>query len=432
MAGLDRFEATEHTDARPQRTANVSWLAEASTLFAIAVAGMVVVFLGLAVDGWRHNNGASEESIISLSNPGHLIAAIGLLITTGAALAGLSMTMLRGVHSVDHAIRRMVPVTAAWVLVAAAGIGSIVYLGASGATIGHDHVDGANVVGSASDDHDHAATGGDTSGGDAGVAAALREEGVIGEDGSATGSPGGIGSSNTDGREAVGIGVGDPGNEHGTHDHGKHATFAQLNEMSDAELISYFPEGTLAQSDLPELREQLAQVREIAEKYPTTEAAEAAGYRNTTSDVPAMGMHYLNTPYVMDGEFDPAKPEGLLFAKVDDGEPKLVGVWFLLIPGVGGVTRDVMPSGFTGDLDLWHAHIGLCLVGTDDASEGESRESCEEKGGRFTADLRWMMHVWVAPEFDNPDGFFAYLNYDLAEQQAAAQATSAERSGITQ
>jgi hypothetical protein len=122
---------------------------------------------------------------------------------------------------------------------------------------------------------------------------------------------------------------------------------------------------------------------------------------------------------------------GLLFSKVDSGAPKLVGVWFLILPGVGGngVTREIQPQGFASDLDLWHAHVGLCLVGTSGASEGETRESCEAKGGNFTADLRWMMHVWVAPGFDNPAGAFAYLNADLYKQQAAAQGQQQAPSG---
>ena len=53
-------------------------------------------------------------------------------------------------------------------------------------------------------------------------------------------------------------------------------------------------------------------------------------------------------------------------------------------------------------------------------------------GGNFTADLRWMMHVWVTPETtENADGFFAYLNSDLYEKQAAQKSASSEPSGTT-
>ena len=36
-----------------------------------------------------------------------------------------------------------------------------------------------------------------------------------------------------------------------------------------------------------------------------------------------------------------------------------------------------------------------------------------------------MMHVWVAPVQDNPDGVFAYLNNDLYQKQVAAKDASA-------
>jgi len=145
-----------------------------------------------------------------------------------------------------------------------------------------------------------------------------------------------------------------------------------------------------------------------------------------------MGEHYLNYNYVKSGIFDPEHPQGLLFSKIDSGEEKLVGVWFLLVPGLGGITRDVEPAGFAGNLDLWHAHTGLCLTGLKGASEGETKESCTAKGGNFTADLRWMMHVWVATETtENPDGVFAYLNGDLFQKQQAAAKASSNPSGVT-
>jgi hypothetical protein len=199
-------------------------------------------------------------------------------------------------------------------------------------------------------------------------------------------------------------------------------------------LLPLFPEGTVAEEDLPLLRQQIMDARQVAVRLDTIEKAQAAGYIRTTSDVPYMGQHWLNMDYLRDGKFDPTQPEGLLFSKIDGGPEKLVGVWFLQLPGIGGVSREVEPVGFASDLDLWHAHVGLCLVGFSGASEGETAESCAAKGGRFTADLRWMMHVWVTPEStENPDGVFAYLNGDLFEkQQAAGEVTADEPTGNTQ
>lgn len=412
MATMDRYGTSEHGDVSA-RDANLAWLTSPATWFGAAVVGMIIVFIGLATDAWRHNDGAAEESLLSLSNPGHLVAAIGLVTASLAILAGLSVSMLKGASTVDSAIKRFVPVTAAWVVLATVAIASVTYIGAAGVTVGHSNDDNAATQ-AVVDDAAH----GETNGGDAGVAVALEDEGI---------DPGG-----SDGNDAADVAhpadvdgaltQGANGTEGGAHDYGKHPTFTQMVSLSDDELLPMFPEGTVSAADLPALKQQVQQVRDVALRLDTPEKAVAAGYVNTTSDVPFMGQHYLNFDYVRDGKFDPTQPEGLLFSKIDGGEEKLVGVWFLQIPGLGGVTGETQPEGFASNLDLWHSHVGLCLVGLSGASEGETQESCEAKGGRFTADLRWMMHVWVAPEAsENPDGFMAYLNSDLYEKQVAAK-----------
>jgi len=217
------------------------------------------------------------------------------------------------------------------------------------------------------------------------------------------------------------------------HDKGKQPTFSQIETLSAQQLLPLFPANTVTAADLPRLKQQVEAVRAAAERLSTPDAAKAAGYANTTSDVPFMGEHYLNMDLVRKGVFDPARPQGLLFSKIGPGgAEQLVGVWFLLIPGVNGIRPDVQPPGFAGNLALWHAHVGLCLVGFSGASEGETQQSCAAKGGSYTPDLRWMMHVWVAPLQDNPDGIFAYLNRDLFNKQQAAGHAATPSTGQTQ
>lgn len=414
MASTDRFTDTEHTASRRPRGASAAWLAEATTWFALAIAGMLVVFIGLAVDAYRHNHSSTEESLLSLGNPGHLLAAIGLAISSFAILTGLSVAVLKGVSSADGAVRRFVPVTAAWVVLATVAIASVTYVGTSGVTVGHS-------------------SGGTTSlaaqqgqGADAvGVAQALKQQGIATDGGgSAAVNPASVPGALTQGSN---------GKAGGQHDHGKQPTFTQLETLSQDKLMPLFPAGTMSAADFPKFKTQVEQTRQVALKFKTPADAIAAGYVRTTSDVPYMGEHYLNYNYVKSGIFDPEHPQGLLFSKIDGGGEKLVGVWFLLVPGINGITRDTEPAGFAGNLDLWHAHSGLCLTGFSGASEGETKESCTAKGGSFTADLRWMMHVWVAPETtENPDGVFAYLNSDLFNKQQAAAKTSSSPSGVTQ
>jgi len=418
MTSTDRFADVERVADRPARSASAAWLLEATTWFSVAIVGMLVVFAGLAVDGYRHNHGATEESLLSLGNPGHLLAAIGLVVTSVAILLGLSVASLKGATTVEHAVRRFVPVTAAWVVLAAMAIGSVTYIGASGVTIGHSHSAASGVAA----DSPHVASADDAGG----VAQALKDQGIATDAGAAAGAvdPASVPGALTQGSNGAANG--------GHHDHGLQPTFTQLETLSQDKLMPLFPSGTMTSTDFPAFKGQVEQVRQVALKFKTPADALAAGYVRTTSDVPYMGEHYLNYNYVKSGIFDPEHPQGLLFSKIDTGEEKLVGVWFLLVPGLGGVTRDVEPAGFAGNLDLWHAHTGLCLTGLKGASEGETKESCSAKGGSFTADLRWMMHVWVATETtENPDGVFAYLNGDLFNKQQAASKAASAPSGVT-
>lgn len=364
-------------EARERAPASRSFLLESATWLGAALAGMITVFAGLALDAYRHNHGAGDESFLSLSNPGHLVAFIGLAVTAFSLLAGLTVVLGRTPRPL-----RLGLLVAAWTATASVAVGSLTYIGATGATIGHSHSDASPSA----------------------VAA--------------HGAPTGAGSQATTTGQS-------PSGAPAAHDHGRHPTFTQFQTLPDNQLLAGSPAGTLTADQVSQLKAQLDQVRQAALKFPTVEAAEAAGYVNTTSDVPYMGMHYINYGYLRSG-FDPSRPDGLLFSKIDAGPPRLVGVWFLVPPGVGGATQDSPPAGFAGDLDAWHAHTGLCLVGLRSASEGETADSCAAKGGRFTADLRWMMHVWVVPEAtENPDGVFAYLNPDLfARQQAAASGQS--------
>jgi hypothetical protein len=243
-----------------------------------------------------------------------------------------------------------------------------------------------------------------------GIVNALEKEGILPEE--------------TDPADVQGALIrGASGQPGGKHDNGQHATFTQVRTLDGDDLLKLFPTEYVSVEGLPALKQEILAARAFAETVDTVEKASAAGFYQATNDVPFMGEHWLSRAYLTDGVFDASKPEGLLFSTID-GERKLVGVWYLQIPGIGSVKPDVEPTGFTTDLDLWHAHLGLCIVKLSGASEGETRASCEEKGGSFTADLRWMMHVWVAPEAtENERGVFAYLNTDLfAKQQAQKKA----------
>ena len=209
------------------------------------------------------------------------------------------------------------------------------------------------------------------------------------------------------------------------HDMGAHPTYSQFMTMDGAAVLAQVPGGSLLPNEVPLVKNQLAQARAFAETHNTPEKAAAAGYYNTTNDVPYMGAHFINSAYLGDGVFDAGKPEGLLFSRLGDpdGEWQLVGVWYLIIPGLNrSVTATIPPVGFAGNLDLWHEHYGLCTR-AGIISENNTFEGCRADSGNWIGDLRWMMHLWVWPETaDNPEGVFTYLNENLFQQQQRVQA----------
>jgi len=228
---------------------STAWLAEATTWFALAIAGMLVVFIGLAVDAYRHNGNATEESLLSLGNPGHLLAAIGLAVTSIAVLVGLSVAALKGVSTADRAVRRFVPVTAAWVVLTTMAIASVTYIGASGVTVGHSSHGGTASAVAQPGQADDAA----------GVAQALKQQGIATDGGtSAAADPASVPGALTQGSN---------GKSGGHHDHGKQPTFTQLETLSQDKLMPMFPTGTMSAADFPKFKEQVEQTRQVALKF---------------------------------------------------------------------------------------------------------------------------------------------------------------------
>jgi hypothetical protein len=97
---------------------------------------------------------------------------------------------------------------------------------------------------------------------------------------------------------------------------------------------------------------QLDQVRDATARFRDVEKAEAAGYHDIGLFVPNRGWHYMKDSLV-DGKFDPTKPELLVYA--DDpcgGKRKLVAVEY----AVPLSESKHAPLGFVGHADEWDAN----------------------------------------------------------------------------
>jgi hypothetical protein len=350
------------------RTGRTRFLLVPAFWDAVAALGVVIVLVGLTVDALVHEIAPAEETLLSFSNPGHPIAGFGLALTGISVLLALTVSRLGETSLSRDVAFRLAVVGAAWVFVIGSAASAVTYLAATGASVGHSHGDEAAA-------HGHGA----------GVSAA----------------------------------AGDAADHH--RDIGPHPTFVQFQTQSADSLASMAPAASLSAAEAAELRTELLATHAAVSGLETVEKAEAAGYEVVTVDAIGMGAHYVNMDYLLDSVFDPMRPEGLLFSRVDSGAPRLVGVWFLQFPGSAGATETVPPAGFTSDLDVWHGHDGVCYVGLEAVSESVTEEACNEHGGLYIGDQRWMLHAWVTPGGgENPDGVFAYLNAELSSRQVEA------------
>jgi hypothetical protein len=153
---------------------------------------------------------------------------------------------------------------------------------------------------------------------------------------------------------------------------------------------------------------QVAQANAVTLAYPTVEAAEAGGYRRITPYVPCIAAHYLNSG-ILDGTFDPANPEILLFDGTDP-DSQIVGLSYLAFTG-----PDNPPEGFAGSNDPWHVHRQLCIGGGGVlGDENATEEDCTSRGGRVVPlEGLWMSHMWNVAGWDSRWGLFSSEHPDL-------------------
>ena len=170
-----------------------------------------------------------------------------------------------------------------------------------------------------------------------------------------------------------------------------------------------------------ELDRQLSLTRQAAATYPTLGAAVAAGYRPAGTYGPGTGIHYIGGSggaQSSDGSLtdDALLHPGTLLYDGTGPDAKLSGLMY-------SVNTAIEPVGFVGTNDMWHEHEGLCIIQSaegiktalsDEKDMAVKERKCPTVGGRYIKQTGWMMHVWTAPGYDNPQGVFAEENALLA------------------
>jgi hypothetical protein len=125
-------------------------------------------------------------------------------------------------------------------------------------------------------------------------------------------------------------------------------------------------------------RKQIAAARQASAKYHDISVALGDGYVDIDLCMEGMGYHYMRFDLLLDGEFDPAKPELLVYAPAPgSGRMRLVAVEY----AVPFDFSPEPPEGFDGTYDEWDENTDAGL---------------------------WTLHAWVW--LHNPDGIFAPFN----------------------
>ena len=151
----------------------------------------------------------------------------------------------------------------------------------------------------------------------------------------------------------------------------------------------------------PKLERQLDSVRRAAVALAHVTRLPDAGYYLGSYYSQGVGTHFIDWRLV-GMPFDPARPAMLLVDSTPGHTTRLAGFSYW-------VRSNGPPAGFDGDADVWHNHRGMCFVNAVMTRENVVDPADCQGQWIDGADL-WMLHVWVVPGYDNPDGVFAPTN----------------------
>jgi hypothetical protein len=176
------------------------------------------------------------------------------------------------------------------------------------------------------------------------------------------------------------------------------------------------PDKPLTTAERQALGVQLVAARAAAEKYPTVADALRAGLVQAGLFTPGAGAHYVSIADSIGGvrgsAVDSSRPEAWIYDGVSPTS-RVVGLMY-------ASWANNPPAGFSGPNDHWHRHTNLCV--TYGAGKIEipfapdsnvTKSQCAAQHGQFLRRTFWMVHAWVVPGWDSPQGVFSHANIDL-------------------
>ena len=192
-------------------------------------------------------------------------------------------------------------------------------------------------------------------------------------------------------------------------------TFASTlagNTTEKAENAKWVP---LNPQDQALLTQQLSEAEQAALRFPTVASAKAAGMILAGGMAPGVGAHYqlingdLFKGINPDGSVNAEFPASWIYASTADNAP-VVGIMYEAF----GATP---PSGFVGPNDHWHRHSNVCVQFTGGkiavpfaADQDVTPQECADVHGQFMQKTVWMVHAWVVPGWESPQGVFSHDN----------------------
>jgi len=170
------------------------------------------------------------------------------------------------------------------------------------------------------------------------------------------------------------------------------------------------PDLPLDQATRTQLAGQLTEARAVALRYPTAADALRSGYQLAGGFAPGTGAHYVSLSGLSGpGPVNVDRPEALIYDGANPTSPIVGLMYYAMSPNA--------PDGFAGPNDHWHRHSGVCIRYTPGgiqvplpADSDVTLAQCRAVAGSYMAVTGWMVHAWVVPGWESPQGVFSHSN----------------------
>jgi hypothetical protein len=192
------------------------------------------------------------------------------------------------------------------------------------------------------------------------------------------------------------------------HEHNHVVTGVKAQDIQ-AELQ---PDKPLDRATRAELAVQLAAARAVAMRYPTVADATAAGMILAGGFAPGSGAHYISLSGISgEGSVDVNRVNSYIYDGTSP-DSRIVGLMYYSYAD---------PAGFAGPNDHWHRHSNVCVnfngpngIEVPFPADAEvTVQQCRTAGGRLMPVTGYMVHAWVVPGWESPQGVFSHENPNL-------------------